>query len=163
MAKSSMKAFSLRCLITRGVPKLGVPTYECANYMIALDANMFRTTWLHLILTMMEYFPETVSTSSEITKGVIAGVISTIDDMCATIPLTLQITPSGKGDPPTPHDIHGRRGHYLLFPLMICGRCFQRTDIIQQDKRGRRYWIEAVARFVSEELGYTTVPLGGLG
>jgi hypothetical protein len=137
-----------------GAPKA---VYGYSDSLVALDMNIFRATWLHLFLTMLEYFPQAVSSQQETPMA--SRMFNIIDDMCATIPYTLQITASGRGDPQNPLDVRGQRGHHLLFPLLICGRCFQRADVIQEDTEGRRYWIEAVSRFANEELGYAVVPL----
>jgi hypothetical protein len=132
--------------------------YEYADALIALDVNLYRATRLHLNLTMLEYLRTTESSSND-TGLIVSRIIEIVDDICATMLLTLQITASGVGDPQIPNEIHGRRGHHLLFPLIICGRCYQQAEVIHRDNTGKRHWIEAVAGLVCGELGYAIVPL----
>jgi hypothetical protein len=138
-----------------GAPKV---LYKYTDPLKALDMNISRATRLHLILTRLECLHQPAGRQFEERK-VIPQMVSIIEDICATIPETLQMTSSSGDAPQYTHDIRGQRGHHLLFPLLICGRCFQLAEARNRDVAGRRTWIEAVAAFVSRELGYAVIPL----
>jgi hypothetical protein len=149
--------WALALLKHAGAPKV---MHEYSNNLVTLDLNMFRATRLHLNFTMLAFeYSSPTMTSLEKISLIVSRITEIIEDMCAGIPFALQITPSGKDDPPDPLHILGQRGQHRLFPLMMCGRCFQRAEVISQDVNGRRFWIYAVARFTCRELGYAIVPL----
>jgi hypothetical protein len=143
---------------TRLLKQPGAPTavYDHPNAVVALELNVFRASRLHLHLTLFNLVSR--KSPPEQDARLITRMLGLIDVICATIPATLQITASGEGDPQSPLDVYGQRGHHLLWPLLSCQRCFQREECASLDKAQRKDWISVIAGFVSNELGYANIP-----